>query len=110
MTVKFYGGQSAAEAVARLAPHLSGTELCTISVLYPAGFPKMACSLAGFGAGIVKVRTSPLLHQSASVEISVGHAMKVFGTVCGEAEPGDFDSAVLEVVITGAVVRESDSV
>ena len=106
MLIQSLGALAAGEAVARAARDLSGFEPCGITVMHPPGLHKMACSLAGFGNGVVRVRTSLRLGRESLVEIGIGHAMIIFGTVGGvtkaDAEPG-FEH---EVAITSAFTRE----
>ena len=109
MPMGSYAGQAAAEAVARAARDLTGLELCTITVLYPPGFQKLPCSLAGVAEGVVRVETSLFLTRSASVEISIGHAMIIFGAVCGVAAASEEGGVIVMIVITSAVILHAAS-
>jgi hypothetical protein len=105
MFVESYG-EAAIEAVGRMARNLSGAEACVITVLHAPAFPKLACTLSGFADGGIQVRTDLWLSSGMLVQVSVGQAMVVFGTVQREAVvEGAEPDLVYDIAVTSAMVR-----
>jgi len=106
MFIHSCGSPAATDAVAQAALGLSGLEPCGITVMHPPGLDRMVCSLAGFGEGAVRVRTSHRLSRESLVQIGIGHAMIIFGTVRGVTKADAESGFEHEVAITSAFVQQ----
>ena len=90
---------------ARAARNLTGLELCAITVLHPPGLGKMVCSLTGFGESVMHAQTSLRLNRDSLVQIGVGRAMIIFGTV-GDVTVNNVTGGLgdHEIVVTSAFI------
>ena len=107
MLVESYDNGAATEAIARASGDLTGLEACALSVLHPPGVGRMVCLMTGFGNGIVVVRTSLRLSHDSLVQISIGHAIIIFGTVRTVSASGSDAGFLSEIAVTSAFIRQT---
>lgn len=105
--VESYRNGAAADAVIKAAGHLTGLESCSLTVLHPPGLQRMVCAPAGFGDDVVVVRTSLRLNRECLVQVGIGKAMIIFGTVREVSANGTEPGFLNEVAITSAFIRQT---